>query len=97
MPVFCKILLVLCAKGRKILRGRLASISPPVPGRPYSWEKDSVDPYLSSMEWLLLHGCACSPEVAQIETAVQAYPGAQDRNRTLSVLAGYAGRPANLN
>jgi hypothetical protein len=76
----------LCERARKFLRGRLASISPPVPGRPYSWEKDSVDPYLSSMEWLLLHGCACSPEVAQIETAVRAYPGAQDRDRTLSVL-----------
>ena len=77
----------LCESARRFLRKRVGMISPAVPGRPYNWEKDSVDPYLSTMEWLLQHGCDCGPEVAQIEAAVLAYPKAADREQTLAVLA----------
>jgi len=77
----------LCESARKFLRKRVESISPAVAGRPYSWEKDSIDPYLSTIEWLLRHGCDCGPEVAQIEAAVLAYPRAADREHTLAVLA----------
>ena len=77
----------LCENARKFLRERVKRISPPVPGRPYSWEKDSIDPYISGIEWLVRHDCDCRGELAQIEAAVQAYPKAADRNQTLAALA----------
>lgn len=76
----------LCEGARKFLRKRLAGFSPPVPGRPYSWEKSSIDPYLSAMEWLLAHGCDCGPELDLIEAAVKEYPRAADRDQTLATL-----------
>jgi len=62
-------------------------ITPPVPGRPYSWEKRSIDEYLPAMEWLFGHGCDCMAEVIVSESAVRAYPRAADRDQTLATLA----------
>ncbi len=77
----------LCEHARKFLRERVKQISPPVPGRPYDWEKQAIDPYLASIEWLVQHACDCRDELAQVEAAVRAYPEAADRNRTLATLA----------
>ena len=74
-------------KARKFLRERVKQVSPPVPGRPYSWEKHSIDPYLPGMEWLIQHHCDCMAEVAEVEAAIRAYPEAADRNQTLAALA----------
>jgi len=76
----------LCDLSRKFLADSAKSISPPVPGRPYDWEKALVDPYLPAMQWLLEHHCVCSAEIAAVETAVRAYPRAADRDRTLATL-----------
>jgi hypothetical protein len=78
----------LCELARKFLANCAKSISPPVPGCPYDWEKAQVDPYLPAIEWLIEHHCNCSAEVAAVEAAVRAYPGAADRDQTLGTLAG---------
>jgi membrane protein YdbS with pleckstrin-like domain len=77
----------LCRSARAFLQKRAQQISPPVPGRPYDWEKNSIDPYLPAMEWLLAHGCDCSAEVTAAAAAVRAYPRATDRDQTLATLA----------
>jgi hypothetical protein len=76
-----------CWKARAFLAGKLKALTPAVPGRPYSWEKASVDPYLPGMEWLLDHRCDCRAEVAAMQAGVQAYPPAADRDRALATLA----------
>ncbi len=78
---------VFCERSRKLIRRQTAQIVPPVPGRPYDWEKQSVDPYLPALEWLLTHGCPCKEELAVMENAVSAYPAATGRNQTLATLA----------
>jgi hypothetical protein len=75
-----------CASARTFLRDAVKRISPPVPGRPYDWEKQAVDPYLPAMQWLLDHHCECGPEVVALTAAVRAYPRAADRDQTLAKL-----------
>ncbi len=82
-----------CELARKILADCAKSISPPVPGRPYDWEKGQVDPYLAAMKWLLDHHCECGAEATAVESAVRAYPRAADRDRTLASLTAMRPRP----
>jgi len=81
----------LCELARKFLANCAKSISPPVPGRPYDWEKALVDPYLTTMQWLVEHHCDCAAELAAVEAAVRAYPAAADRDQTLTTLARIRG------
>jgi hypothetical protein len=77
-----------CEHARKFLANCAKSISPPVPGRPYDWEKVQVDPYLPAMQWLVEHHCDCTAELTAVEIAARAYPEAADRNQTLATIAG---------
>lgn len=78
---------VLCGHARRFLGARLEQISPAVPGRPWGWEKDAVDPYLPALAWLLAHGCDRGPELAALEAGVQAYPRDAERDQTAEALA----------
>ncbi len=77
-----------CEQTRRFLANCAKAISPPVPCRPYDWEKARVDPFLPAIQWLVERHCDCTAELTAVESAVRAYPDAADRNRTLATLAG---------
>ena len=86
---------VVCEAARKFLRERAKDIEPHNPAEPpnFSYMVDRIDPYLSTMKWLIEHRCGCEAELAALADVLRLYPDSADRNRVLQVLQSPGSRP----